>query len=233
MTAKKVLDGEREWERWQAKAPTLYDRIYYEGNPLVARINNAGHVRVEQPFGTDRYFGSVIEVGAGSGHHLDYVRHGYDTYLLTDLSEGLLAHAAARHRDKTGVDCAIADATGLPFADDSFDRLISVYNLEHLPAPHAVLQEWSRVVRPGGVISISIPAEGGIAWNLGRWLTTRRSFRREGLDLDYIIAREHINACYRLVSLIRFLFPDRREHWFPLGVPLAHVNLVYTVNVVV
>lgn len=229
--SKRLTSGEAEWLRWQEQAPRIYDRIYYESNPLVAAINEFGHTQVERAFGPHEHFSQVLEVGAGSGHHLDRVRHSYDRYLLTDISEGLLAHAARRHAGKPGVEFAIADATRLPFPDDHFSRVISVYNLEHLPSPHAVLEEWARVVQPGGVLSISIPAEGGIAWNLGRWMTTRRSFRKEGLNLDYIIAREHINACYRLVNLIRYLFPHRDEHWFPLRVPLSDVNLIYTVNV--
>ena len=123
-----------------------------------------------------------------------------------------------------------ADATGLDFEDNSFDRLISVYNLEHLPEPHRVLEEWKRVVRPGGTVSIAIPAEGGIPWNLGRYLTTRRQFRKAGLDLDYIIAREHINACYRLVSLIRHAFEDIDEVWYPSRLPTPHLNLLYCCN---
>ncbi|WP_119166685.1 class I SAM-dependent methyltransferase [Algihabitans albus] len=229
--AKNQVQSEEEWRRWQEQAPRIYDRIYYESNPVVAAVNNAGHSQIERSFSPESHFARVIEVGAGSGHHLDSVRHRFDSYWLTDINEGLLARAAQRHAGKAGVTCAIADATRLPFPDDHFNRLISVYNLEHLPAPHAVLDEWARVVRPGGVLSISIPTEGGIAWNLGRWLTTRRSFRKEGLNLDYIIAREHINACYRLVALIRFLFPQRQEHWFPLRLPFADINLVYTVNV--
>jgi len=184
LRVKNLVAGEPEWQRWQDQAPRIYDRIYYESNPVVAAINNAGHTQVERAFGPEVHFGRVLEVGAGSGRHLDTVRHRYDRYLLTDISEGLLAHAANRHAGKPGLDFAIADATRLPFPADSFDRLVSIYNLEHLPAPHAVLEEWARVVRPGGVLSISIPAEGGIAWNLGRWMTTRRSFRKEGLDLD-------------------------------------------------
>jgi len=90
-----------------------------------------------------------------------------------------------------------------------------------------------RVIRPGGILSIAIPTEGGIAWKMDRYLTTRRYFKREGLDLDYIIAREHINACYRLVSLIKHYFPQRREIWFPTRIPLAHCNLLYATTITI
>ena len=84
--------------------------------------------------------------------------------------------------------------------------MISVYNLEHLPDPHLALKEWRRVVKNKGIISIALPIEGGLAWNTGRHLKTRRFFKKNGLDYDLIIAREHINAFYKLKYLINYYF---------------------------
>lgn len=219
-----------KWTAWQQKAPAIYEKIYYEPNSLVAHVNEAGHRLIERDFGASTHFGSVLEVGAGTGIHLDHVTHSFDRYVVTDISERMLDIAKKRHSDRANLVFEVADATALNYEDGSFDRLVSVYNLEHLPEPHRVLSEWKRVVKPGGDISIAIPAEGGIAWNLGRHLTTRRDFARHGLDLDYIISREHINACYRLHALIKHTFPNRRERWFPLMVPTPHINLVLAVN---
>jgi phosphatidylethanolamine/phosphatidyl-N-methylethanolamine N-methyltransferase len=223
--------GDAMWQKWQEDAPRIYDKIYYESNPLVAHINNSGHRFIEKPFDESTHFGRVLEVGAGTGHHMDYVRHSYDEYVLSDISDDLLAKARMAHGDKEKLTFEIADATNLPYEDNSFDRLVSVYNLEHLPAPHEVLQEWARVVKPNGVISIAIPTEGSLAWNTGRYLTSRRSFKKEGLNLDYIIAREHINAGYRLISLIKHYFPNMQDHWYPMRLPLHHVNLVYSCTI--
>lgn len=215
------------WLAWQKAAPRIYDKTYYSGNPVVAAVNDAGHKLIESAYDAETRFESVLEVGAGTGMHLQHVRHQFDRYVLTDLSSGLLELARERHAGRDDVEFEVQDATRLGYPNASFDRLISVYNLEHLPQPHAVLKEWRRVVKPGGVLTIAIPLEGGVAWRLGRYLTTRRSFAREGLDLDYIIAREHINPSYNLISLIRHYFKVRREWWYPLRVPMVDVNLVY------
>jgi SAM-dependent methyltransferase len=222
-----------KWVAWQQAAPAIYEKIYYQQNSLVAHVNGAGHRLIERDFGQSSRFDQVLEVGAGTGIHLDYVQHGFDRYVVTDISAKMLAKAEERHAGRANLAFQVADATALPFEDNSFDRLVSVYNLEHLPQPHRVLEEWKRVVRPGGDISIAVPTEGGIAWNLGRHLTTRRDFAKHGLDLDYIISREHINACYRLRALIQHTFPNRREQWFPLMVPTPHINLVLAVNATV
>lgn len=222
---------DRMWQDWQRKAPEIYDQETYDCNPIVGAVNRSGHVLLEKPYGAEQHFSQVLEVGAGTGHHLDYVRHGYDRYVITDFSAGMLEKAKQAHSGKDNLDYAVEDATQLSFADNSFDRLISVYNLEHLPKPHAVLKEWQRVVKPDGVISIAIPTEGGVGWRFGRWLTTRRSFAKQDLNLDYIIAREHVNTAYNLISFIHYYFHDRKETWYPCRVPLLDINLIYACNV--
>lgn len=230
---KRIETEDPMWLAWQEKASAIYDLIYYQSNPVVSFINSHGHVECERNFGPDVHFSKVLEIGAGTGEHLGYVRHTFDRYHMTDLSSSMLDKARNRHGNLEKVVFEQHDALNLSFPDQCFDRLISVYNLEHLPNPHEAIREWKRVVKKGGVISISIPTEGGLAWNTGRFLTTRRSFAKEGLNLDYIIAREHVNACYRLVSLINYYFPEKSTNWFPFAVPTPHLNLIYTCTAVV
>ena len=122
------------WSQWQAKASSVYDKVYYELNGLVAHINNAGHRIIEQAFGPEVEFASVVEVGAGTGRHLPFVRHRFQKYVATDLR---LIECSRLRRASSGRGPESTfkpqDATRLDFEDNSFDRLISVYNLEHLP----------------------------------------------------------------------------------------------------
>lgn len=226
----KAIEEDQMWLDWQNAAPRIYDKTYYSGNPLVSRVNQAGHWLVEKPFGKETYFEKVLEVGAGTGFHLQFVRHDFSSYVMTDLSPEFLQQAKEKHAMQKNISYEVQDATALAYDDHSFDRIISVYNLEHLPQAHRVLKEWKRVLKPGGVLSIAIPLDGGIAWRLGRYLTTRKSFAKEGLDLNYIIAREHVNPSYNLISLIRHYFPDPEESWYPLRVPVVDLNLVYCCN---
>ena len=220
------------WIEWQNRAPKIYDSIYYDGNPLVSKINLAGHKLLEKKFNDNIFFEKVIEVGAGTGAHLDFVKHTYNSYYVTDLSEDLLKLGIKKNIDSPKIIFKKEDATNLSFPDSTFDRLISVYNLEHLLQPHLVLKEWMRVVKLNGVISIAIPLDGGLAWRLGRFLTTRNSFKKNNLNLDYIIAREHINPSYNLISLIQYYFQSYSESWYPLRIPLVDINLVYVCNLI-
>jgi ubiquinone/menaquinone biosynthesis C-methylase UbiE len=122
---------------------------------------------------------------------------------------------------------ACEDATRLSFPDDSFDRVIAAHVLEHLPAPNLALREWVRVLRPGGVLTLVLPCDPGIAWRLGRRLGPRSRFERAGIAYDYWMAREHVSAIDKLVAYVRYFFADVEERWLPLRIPSIDVNLFY------
>lgn len=94
----------------------------------------------------------VLEVGCGAGH--------------------LTTRLAARGVDIVGIDAnpnasAIAGtdrvrtmhAESLDFADDSFDVIVSVHAIEHIPELEGALDEMARVLRPGGRVMFIYPAE--------------------------------------------------------------------------
>ena len=97
----------------------------------------------------------VLEVGAGSGLLQD---------AAADYTGLEFSPTARRFFHKPLVE---ASATGMPFRDNSFDGLWSVWVLEHIPSPERVLREMRRVVKPGGYLflmpacSVSRYAAGG------------------------------------------------------------------------
>ncbi len=60
-----------------------------------------------------------------------------------------------------------ADATRLPFADDTFDRVYCSWLLEHVAAPVAVLREVRRVLKPGGYCHFT--EVDNASWSMKPW----------------------------------------------------------------
>lgn len=216
-------------QRWAS----AYESANYETG-LAARMLSKSHVLCEKAFGPGHHFSRVLEVGAGTGMHIRSVRHSFDEYVMTDLNPPMLAQAqGAKDVTKGNVIAQREDATKLSFADASFDRVIAAHVLEHLPNPHFVLREWVRVLKPGGVLSVVLPCDPGIAWRAGRCFGPRRKFEAIGINYDYWMAREHINSITNLRAFIRYYFPDIRERWYPFGLPLSDINLFYVAHVTV
>jgi methionine biosynthesis protein MetW len=95
-----------------------------------------------------------LDVGCGDGRTVGpwLVEHGC-RYVGVDVSETAVHQAAA-----VGLDArVIEDATVLPFDDASFDVGLMVEVLEHLFAPHEAVAELHRVLRPGGVLLVTVP----------------------------------------------------------------------------
>ena len=213
---------------YQGRLDASYRARNYGGS-LAARMMRRGHVLLERAFDASAVFPTVVEVGAGTGEHLPHVRHDFDRYFLTDLNPTRLADARADLPATLAERVIVTseDATRLSFADASADRLIACHILEHLPDPHAVLREWHRVVRPGGVLSILLPCDPGLLWRTGRALGPRAAAERAGIEYDYWMAREHVNGIGNLVTLIRYYFDQVQETWFPTHMPSVDLNLFY------
>ncbi len=198
-----------------------YDAALWEGN--IGRAIALVHRRMER--GINERFDRVLEVGAGAGQHRGYVNHPYDTYVETDLR--VLGSTSKRESDGRNVIREFADATALAYPDASFDRLIATCLLMHLPEPELALSEWRRVVRPGGLLSIYVPCEPGLATRLTRRLTTARKVKKMGVEsYDLFVAREHRNHFAALDVLLRHEFrdDDLRAKFWPLAAPSWNLN---------
>jgi len=103
----------------------------------------------------------VLDVGTGTGlvalQAAAAVPGGHATGI--DHSEGMLAEASAKAAQRgLGQRSGFRrmDAEALEFDDASFDVVVSLFVLMHLPDPAAAVREMRRVLRPGGRIVIGV-----------------------------------------------------------------------------
>jgi SAM-dependent methyltransferase len=108
------------------------------------------------------------------------------------------------------------------------DVVVSFYSLEHLYPLAPYLRELHRVLRPGGVLVGAIPAEGGLAWGLGRLVTSRRWLKRHTtIDPDKIICWEHPNYADAVLGALGAEFEREHLSLWPLPwLPLHDLNLI-------
>jgi SAM-dependent methyltransferase len=200
-----------------------YDAVVHSGTG--GAVQRAFHLAVERPWTHDDEFATVLEVGATSAEHLEFVRHRYARYVMLDIRDSVEAREVAARTTRPGaaVEFVVGDAQHLAsIADASVDRLVSMCLLHHLDDPRGSLQHWRRVVRPGGVLSIFLPCDPGLLWRAGRAATTFRTAKSRGysrLDIRYINACDHRNHVASLRWLIEgtFAADEISLRRFPLG----------------
>jgi phosphatidylethanolamine/phosphatidyl-N-methylethanolamine N-methyltransferase len=121
----------------------------------------------------ERIGGRILEVGVGTG--LSLPDYSAECRLCgIDISEPMLRKAQERVAELklTNVEGLwVMDAEHLSFPDGSFDVIVAQYVITTVPNPEATLDEFARVLRPGGEIVLvsRVGAEAGLRRALEHW----------------------------------------------------------------
>src|SRR6201997_5033192 len=170
------LDFDREmveqaYDRWAPIYDLVFGGVFSKGRDAAIQATN-------------KLGGRVLEVGIGTGISLPL----YAPHLRifgTDISEAMLKKAkrrAAELKLKNVEGLAVMDAEKLEFPVNSFDVVMAQYVVTAVPNPEVALDEFARVVRPGGelIILTRVSADDGIRRVIERTLqpvVTRLGFR--------------------------------------------------------
>ncbi len=105
---------------------------------------------------------SVLDVACGSGTAALVAARRYSEVTGVDYVSALIERAKSRAlADDLDVDFEVGDAQHLPFGDDSFDVVLSVYGVQFAPDQPKAASEMLRVCRPGGRIALASPVPQG------------------------------------------------------------------------
>jgi len=144
---------ERAYDRWAPIYDLVFGGVFGKGrHAAIVATNSIG--------------GRVLEVGVGTGISLP--QYAANTRIFgTDISEAMLAKAKQRVADqrlKNVEGLAVMDAEKLEFPDNSFDVVMAQYVVTAVPNPEKALDEFARVLRPGGemIILSRVSADAGM-----------------------------------------------------------------------
>jgi SAM-dependent methyltransferase len=120
---------------------------------------------------------TVLDAGAGQGTlSIKLAKLGFEV-TSADASKA----AVKVLRDRAPGRVAEADVTSLPFEDESFDAAVLGEVLEHVEDDRQALAEVARVLRPRGVLALSVPADPKLYGPSDRWAGHVRRYTRRAL----------------------------------------------------
>jgi len=190
----------------------------------------------------------VLDLGCGEGRHSIAAWLQRAGVCGVDLDLESLKRTRAKQKDflppasnapaATALGLCCADSLQLPFRDNFFDRIICSEMLEHIDDYAAALREIRRVLKPDGLLCISVPSywPERVCWALSSEYAREpgghvRIFRSGALrrcvqELGFhCYARRRAHALHSPYWWLRCLFWPRKEEFLPLR--LFHRLLVW------
>jgi SAM-dependent methyltransferase len=142
--------------------------------------------------------GPILDVGCGTGGMLPHLQQIAPAIGLDPAPE---AAGACRRR---GVCFVLGSGTRLPFADSTFGTITALDVVEHVPDDIGMLREFHRVLRPGGLLLITVPAYQFLWSQHDEFNHHQRRYRRR--NLQRVVRRSGLTIA-RISYYNTLLFP--------------------------
>jgi ubiquinone/menaquinone biosynthesis C-methylase UbiE len=99
----------------------------------------------------------VLDVACGEGYGSALLATRARSVIGADIAPSAVDHARTRYAEVANLGFRQADCAALPFADATFDAVVSFETIEHILAQELFLDEIRRVLRPDGLLILSCP----------------------------------------------------------------------------
>jgi len=165
----------------------------------------------------------VLEVGAGTGANLPVLLDlGVRRVVACDVSIDALRHSVNQ------VTVAMADATRLPVRSNSIELLMAADIIEHVDDDRFALQEFARVLRPGGHLILTVPAFRSLWGPQDIVAQHRRRYRRLPLLALMRDAGLLVSTCFHFNYVLFVPIWAARKILLALGIRVASENQINT-----
>jgi len=157
---------------------------------------------------------SALEAGCGTGYLSKSLEERYGWRMTPlDLGREGLEYARGYGLSRQGFSRLVqGDVTALPFTDETFDALVSMEVIVHLPRGEEgrALSEFARVLKPGGLLVLRVSALDTLRSRHSEFVQERQRFTRarlrQAVELaGFEVQREtYLNALLLPVALFKF-----------------------------
>ena len=179
--------------------------------------------------------GRVLDCACGVGYgseRLSWAGDGKQRVTGVDIDPAAVEYAEAHYR-RARVEFVCAD--GSHFDSDPFDMIVSFETIEHVPDPEALLDNFTRLLRPGGVLVASVPVTPSVdvnPYHLHDFTQTsfRRMFHKRGFtELDSFLQRQPYQPL-KILAGKEARLDDMRQNLvgYYLANPFAAVKRAYS-----
>jgi demethylmenaquinone methyltransferase/2-methoxy-6-polyprenyl-1,4-benzoquinol methylase len=154
----------------------MFDEVstHYDRTNTVLSMGNATLWRLATTRAVGPRAGeTILDVAAGTGTSSASLARNGAGVVAADFSEGMIEVGRRRQAGNPFITFVQADATALPFDDDTFDAVTISFGLRNIVDPRAALAEFYRVTKPGGrvvVCEFSQPPVAAIRAGYGAYL---------------------------------------------------------------
>ena len=148
----------------------------------------------------------VLDAGCGTGGLILRLRAAHPSWKFAGIDFMPLACELARKRCGPDVDVRVASITELPFENQSFDAVVSADVVCQVDNPEVAAQEFFRVLRPGGVVVLNVPAY--------MWMW---SYHDDSCQTKHRYTRPEIDALLHGAGFVQ----RRTTHWNALPFPVV------------
>lgn len=198
-----------------------HSMIGYKSKGISKLLSEYPHRMMEFKFKDNKDL-DILEIGVGDFEHLPFVTRNFNKYVGVDLRYPSNIH----HINDKNVEFVKSDAHSLPFENNSFDRIITTCLIVHLDKPEKAIDEWIRILKPGGKLTMYIALEPSIFLQFFRKFYMSKKASKMGFEgYDLFIARDHVTYGLRIINIVKAKF--KGEHSFkyrPLPFPFWFIN---------
>ncbi len=156
----------------------------------------------------------LLDAGCGTGWFSKWACDRNADVTSMDLGAGLLGKVA----EKCNSERVIGSILEIPFDENTFDIVVSSEVIEHTPDPGKAIHELFRVLKPGGILILSVPNR---FWYFSIWIANKLNLRPyDGFEnwLSWRGLRKHLKESGFEIQIMQgiHLFPFVFQFTYPL-----------------